>query len=987
MAAGIATMPCSGEATMDRRLLAAATSGDVASMKLLALDDPGVLLGTTPHGNTCLHISCIQGHEELCKNILALDNCLPLLSAVNKDGETPLLTAVTRGRAALASVLLRCCRDRRQSEVILKQDKRGYNALHHAVRRGHRALALELIEAEPELSKAVNASDESPMFMAVMRDFTDVLDKLMEIPGSALSGACGFNVLHAAVRNGNAGIAKRIIESLPWLVKQENEKKWTPMHLAAFEDEIDVLSALLEHDPSLGYLVSSKGDPLLCIAASQGHVGVARELLKHCPDAPYCDANGSTCFHIAVLCEHTEFVKFVVGSQQLGQLINMLNGIGETALHLAATSCKPEMVAALHNHPDIDLTVLNCNADNQASPLLLDAVINHAKPSTVSMADPTTSTSSAGDHSSSSPDSSSSPVEVTIYASVSPVMDPRLLGAAVRGDPAEMKHLVLRIPGVLLGTTPQGNNCLHIASIHGRERFCKDALALNQSVPDLLTAINVDGETPLLIAVTSGHVSLASFILRCCLDLQLRETILKQDKHRFNALHHAVRNGYRKLALELIEAEPGLSKAVNRYNESPMFIAVMRNYADVFEKLLEIPDSAHQGAYGYNALHAAVRSGNPVIAKRIMATRPSLARGVDKHKATPLHLAAHWDKVEVLRAILEHDWTLGYVVESKGVPLLTSAAARGYVGAAQELLQHCPDAPYSHPIGVTCLHQAVRGGHTELIQFFLGSKHLRKLVNMRDHTEQTPLHDAVRVCNPNIVEALLQHPDIDVTVLDGMGNPATWLLSQIAEHGKTLNWNEVSMLMLKADPEAITDTYNLRKQTKDQVTEESRKDVKLLTQTYTSNTSLVAILIATITFAAAFTLPGGYSNDAGNEGLPIMARKFAFQIFLISDSLAMCSSLAVAFICIIARWEDLEFLLYYRSFTKKLMWFGYMATTIAFATGLYTVLAPRLQWLAITICLMSVLLPILTKLLGEWPVLKLRFRLGKTFKSELLDMV
>jgi hypothetical protein len=146
--------------------------------------------------------------------------------------------------------------------------------------------------------------------------------------------------------------------------------------------------------------------------------------------------------------------------------------------------------------------------------------------------------------------------------------------------------------------------------------------------------------------------------------------------------------------------------------------------------------------------------------------------------------------------------------------------------------------------------------------------------------------------------------------------------------------------------------------------------------------------MATITFAAAFTLPGGYSNDSGSEGLPVMSRKFAFQAFLVSDTLAMFSSLAVAFICIIARWEDLEFLLYYRSFTKKLMWFAYMATTIAFATGLYTVLAPRVLWLAIGICSLSVLFPIVTKVLAEWPIFKLRFRLGHaTFKSELLDMV
>jgi hypothetical protein len=193
--------------------------------------------------------------------------------------------------------------------------------------------------------------------------------------------------------------------------------------------------------------------------------------------------------------------------------------------------------------------------------------------------------------------------------------------------------------------------------------------------------------------------------------------------------------------------------------------------------------------------------------------------------------------------------------------------------------------------------------------------------------------------------------------------------------------------MLKADPQAATDIYNLRREAHDKVTETTRNDIKSLTQTYTGNTSLVAILIATITFAAAFTLPGGYSADPGNEGLPIMARKFAFKAFLISDTLAMCSSLVVAFVCIIARLEDLEFLLHYRSFTKKLMWFAYMATTTAFATGLYTVLAPRLLWLAVAICVLTTSLPILTKLLGEWPILRLRLRLGRTFKSDLLDMV
>ncbi|PUZ44130.1 hypothetical protein GQ55_8G065700 [Panicum hallii var. hallii] len=572
-------------------------------------------------------------------------------------------------------------------------------------------------------------------------------------------------------------------------------------------------------------------------------------------------------------------------------------------------------------------------------------------------------------------------------------MDGRLLGAAVSGHATEIGHLASEDPSLLLGTTPQGNTCLHIASIHGHEEFCKEFLALSQSLP-LLTTINADGEMPLLAAVTNGRVSLASFLLRFCRDQELSAAILNQDKRGCNALHHAVRSGYRELTDELIAAEPALSRAVNQHDESPMFIAVMRNDQDAFEKLLEIPDSAHGGAYGYNALHAAVRNDNAAIASKIMKTRPGLAREEDKENRTPMHLAVIWDKINVLRVLLEHDPSLGYVVSSKnkGTPLINFAACEGNVSAARELLKHCPDAPYRDASGSTCLHQAIwMTEHTKFVEFVLGSPQLRKLVNMRDSDGETPLHLAVRMCNPKIVAALLRHnKDIDVTMLHNTGEPAIRRLAGGAtEHAKTLNWNEVYMVMMQADPNKDASTiFNLHKDVKSQVTRSTRMDVKSLTKTYTTNTSLVAILITTITFAAAFTLPGGYSStDPGAEGLPIMARKAAFQAFLISDSLAMCSSLAVAFICIIAKREDLEFLIYYRSLTKKLMWFAYVATSTAFATGLYTVLAPRLQWLAVAVCVLTGLLPILTLLLGEWPILKLRFRLGRAFKTELLDMV
>ena len=64
-------------------------------------------------------------------------------------------------------------------------------------------------------------------------------------------------------------MAKRVMEKHPLLARQENENNNTPMHLAAIEDKLDVFTVLLEHDRSLGYLISTVGAaPLLCIAAS-----------------------------------------------------------------------------------------------------------------------------------------------------------------------------------------------------------------------------------------------------------------------------------------------------------------------------------------------------------------------------------------------------------------------------------------------------------------------------------------------------------------------------------------------------------------------------------------------------------------------------------------------------------------------------------------------------------------------------------------------
>lgn len=168
-----------------------------------------------------------------------------------------------------------------------------------------------------------------------------------------------------------------------------------------------------------------------------------------------------------------------------------------------------------------------------------------------------------------------------------------------------------------------------------------------------------------------------------------------------------------------------------------------------------------------------------------MEARPWLASEENKQKDTPVRWAVLLNKIDVLRVLLECDWSLGYQISTAGLPLIGTAATRGHVDVARELLKHCPDAPCCDEDG-TCLHRAVWNNQSEFVEFILGSQKLRKLVNARDMNGRTALHCAVHMCNPRTVAALLMHKDIDVTVLNNGGAPPIWTLPD--DQAKTLNW-------------------------------------------------------------------------------------------------------------------------------------------------------------------------------------------------------
>ena len=112
---------------------------------------------------------------------------------------------------------------------------------------------------------------------------------------------------------------------------------------------------------------------------------------------------------------------------------------------------------------------------------------------------------------------------------------------------------------------------------------------------------------------------------------------------------------------------------------------------------------------------------------------------------------------------------------------------------------------------------------------------------------------------------------------------------------------------------------------------------------------IVSALITTVTFAAGFTLPGGYNGD---DGSAILSKKAAFKAFVVTDTIVMLSSLCAVFLHFFMTMDTWEkFLETHLLWAFILTMIGMGGMAIAFATGLYAVL-PHSSTLALLTCIL-----------------------------------
>ncbi|XP_058219977.1 protein ACCELERATED CELL DEATH 6-like isoform X2 [Rhododendron vialii] len=389
------------------------------------------------------------------------------------------------------------------------------------------------------------------------------------------------------------------------------------------------------------------------------------------------------------------------------------------------------------------------------------------------------------------------------------------------------------------------------------------------------------------------------------------EMLRLRNKGNNTVMHEAVRNHHLRVAEFLIKLDPSLACLVNKVGESPLYLAARDGMLEIVNRILmEAPSSAHGGSDGQTALHAAIVEGHFKVMDALVRAKPQLIKEADHHGRTPLYYAASSGDPRMVQRLLQFDTATVYKSNKEGQSPLHVAASKGYTKVLKVIICHCPDSgELLDSRGRNILHIAVLSGEINIVRYILGTSELEGLVDQSDNEGNTPLHLATMERKTQMVRYLMWDRRADPRAKNNVGQRAT----DDCESFKKISLSK---------------------------SEETEAASKMQTYKQMGHTLLmVATLIATVTFTAAFTMPGGFNNNPGpNQGEALLQSSESLRWFIISDSVAMSSSMVAA--CIIF-WGSViakETYLYYFVSATLLTYIALHSTAVAFTTGVTAVM-------------------------------------------------
>uniref|UniRef100_A0A0E0ETW8 PGG domain-containing protein n=1 Tax=Oryza meridionalis TaxID=40149 RepID=A0A0E0ETW8_9ORYZ len=467
----------------------------------------------------------------------------------------------------------------------------------------------------------------------------------------------------------------------------------------------------------------------------------------------------------------------------------------------------------------------------------------------------------------------------------------------------------------------RGDTELHLAARAGSVPHVQKIFAASdpELVGELAARQNQDGETALYVSAEKGHTEVVSEILKFC---DLQSAGLKAT-NSFDAFHIAAKQGHLDVLKELLQAFPALAMTTNSVNATALDTAATQGHIDIVNLLLETDASLARIARnnGKTVLHSAARMGHVEVVTALLNKDPGIGFRTDKKGQTALHMASKGQNAEILLELLKPDLSVIHVEDNKGN---------------------------------RALHVATRKGNTVIVQTLISVQGI--VINAVNRAGETAFAIAEKLGNEELSNILREVGGETAKEQVNPPNSAKQLKKTVSD--------------IRHD---VQSGIKQTRQTKMQFQKIKKRIQKLhiggLNNAINSNT-VVAVLIATVAFAAIFTIPGNFLEDLKQApdpdmslGQALVASNPAFIIFLVFDALALFISLAVVVVqtsLIVVEQKAKKKMVFVMN---KLMWMACLCISAAFIALTYVVVGRDDRWLAW--CTMAIGTAIMLATLGS----------------------
>ncbi|XP_030923424.1 protein ACCELERATED CELL DEATH 6-like [Quercus lobata] len=848
--------------------------------------------------NTLLHVAASLGHDQTVEAILSKQQCQQqLLTATNSNGDLPLHVAANAGHLSIVQQLVEP--SHQCQELLMAKNSNGDHPVHVAANAGHLSVVQYLFSFSYEYQEQLKSENSESC----------------DDPGSVESN-----------------IQQQLNDLTSKLLREKNNEGNTPLHLALINkyEEMDVKC---KYNEVAEFLI--KEDPSVCNYRNKASKN-PRRLAKEAKDE--------------------DISKLISGKSP-----PRYAGFG-TAKTLKGVrhNCKSKNRARSRTFCSLSL----CDKTPESTIRLQTLSSASSAPEMITQRRP------IGKPPKIVPSKRKSKDKVTS-------MDGELYKAVKCRD---INFIRTQNPehSALSDRTPELNTILHLAAASsGDHRFVESILKI-PPCQKFVTEKNSNGDLPLHVAASAGNIHMVEHLVKWS-DEHLKDPsncvpLVEKNMEENTPLHLAL---IKKVAKFLVEKCPEVSFYPNKERKSPLYLAAEGGDKELVKHMITTNRLAHGKSivhaalyylttidlpYGRSIVHTAIYGSftarklrclnthaasflcpsmclntNTDILDTVLKSLPDdILKEKDDKGMTPLFYAASIGYLDGVEILLEKPTCCAYERDTDGYYPIHIASKKGHIQVIKKFLDKYPDMiELLNEEGQNILHVAAMYGKVKVVTYMLKRHDLNveMLINNKDQNGNTPLHLATMEGHPRVVWHLTGDKRVDLKALNKEGKRAL----------------DIALNDSKEDPhlERYQLTWEaLRYVSGPTETPQSPKVGKTLSadkyKERTETLSLVATLVATVTFAAAFTMPGGYN---GPGGMATFLEKPMFQAFVISNTVAMYSAITAVIALIWAHLGGLKLFIAAYKFSLPILGLAITMASLAFMAGNYLVLRD-LNWLA-----------------------------------------